>query len=50
MASLLVQHALPFRDSRLCRLHSDLVSSTNHVPFDGGTYLITIKPTGFYRR
>jgi hypothetical protein len=32
LASLLVQHASTIRDSRLCRLRSDVVTC-NHVPF-----------------
>jgi hypothetical protein len=44
LAWSLVQYALTIRDSRLCRLRSDAVSSTNHVPLDGGTHLITMKP------
>ncbi len=41
---------IPIRDSRLCRLCSDAVSLSNHVPLDDGTHLITMKPTSFYSR
>jgi hypothetical protein len=50
LALLLAQHALTIRDSRLCRLRSDAFFLPNHVPFDDGTHLITMKPTGFYSR
>ncbi len=49
LSSLLVQHALTIRDSRLCRLHSNVSLSTMCCFLDG-THFITLKPTGFYSR
>ena len=50
LASLLAQHALTIRDSRLCHLCSGAFSLTSLVSLDDGTHLITMKPTGFYSR